>query len=121
MFDESQDTAFPAFPSTIVDFVFCNLITKNIQSSSSKFVVLATVPLQATVSMGTSSWVEAGRFLPGLLSFLPTHRHYSAGGGNGKDPQMTVTKTQDAATLKNVVEGVCTLEYSQNYDKHSQI
>lgn len=61
MFDESQDIASPEFPSATVDFVFCNLITKSTQSSLSQFVLLATVPLQATVSMGTSSWIEAGK------------------------------------------------------------
>lgn len=52
-----------------------------------------------------------------------SERCYSAGDGNRKDPQMTVTKTQDAGNFKNVVKGVCTswLEYSQNYNKHLQI
>lgn len=120
MFDESQDIASPVSPSATVDFDFCNFITKSIQSSLSRFVLLATVPLQATMSVGTSSWIK---FTRAAVISAYADRHYSAGDGNGKDPQMTVTKTQDAGGLKNVVKGVCTswLEYSQNYNKHWQI
>lgn len=84
------------------------------------------MPLHATVSVGTSSWIYrkvSVTFTRVAVISAYSDRHYSAGDGNEKEPQMTVTKTQVVATLKNVVKEICTswLEYSQNYNKHWQI